>query len=431
MTHPESVTPDPRAAAESAGPLAGVVVVDLSRVLAGPYATMLLADLGAEVIKVESPAGDETRSWRPPVHADESTYFQAVNRNKRSIALDFHDPEDLALTRRLISQADVVVENFKPGGLARFGLDAETLTAEHPHLVWASLTGFGHEGEGARLPGYDVLVQAASGLMHVTGAPDGEATKAGVAVFDVVAGLHLYGAVLAALLERERSGAGQIVRTNLLSAALSGLVNQSGAAAMTGTSPRRMGNEHPSLFPYGPLATADLPLVVATGNDRQFSALCGVLGVPEAADDPRWATMAGRTADRDALRETLEAALSTRAADEWAPLLTDAGVPCAPILDMVQGLDFAESLGLAPRVCTKTDDGVASAGARGDGHTAVSVANPVSWSRSAVRYDLPAPALDEHHDAVLGWLEAREDRGGRPEGTAPLTTVDRRGGTSR
>jgi crotonobetainyl-CoA:carnitine CoA-transferase CaiB-like acyl-CoA transferase len=413
VTEPENVHPGTSATEAPGGPLAGVVVVDLSRVLAGPYATMLLADLGAEVIKVESPGGDETRSWRPPVHEGESTYFQSVNRNKRSIILDFRDSQDLVLARRLIARADVVVENFKPGALVRFGLDAETLTGDHPRLVWASLTGFGHEGQGARMPGYDVLVQAASGLMHVTGNQHGEATKAGVAVFDVVAGLHLYGAVLAALLEREQSGKGQIVRTNLLSAALSGLVNQSGSAAMTGASPRRMGNDHPSLFPYGPLATADVPLVVATGNDHQFKALCTVLEVPEAAEDPRWSTMQGRTTGREVLRTTLEDALQRRSAAEWEPLLTEAGVPCAPILDLVQGLDFAESLGLAPRVRAGTSaspaNGTACASeASSDVLSGVSVANPVSWSRSSVRYDLPAPNLDQHREDVLAWLDSTE-----------------------
>lgn len=386
------------------GPLDGVVVVDLSRVLAGPYATMLLADLGARVIKIESTQGDETRSWRPPEKDGESTYFQSVNRNKWSIALDFSCSEDSATLEALLGRADVVVENFKPGGLEQFSLDFESVHARHPHLIYASLSGFGDEGEGASLPGYDVLVQGASGLMHVTGDPTGEATKAGVAVCDVIAGLHVHSAIMAALYERFQSGRGQQVKANLMSSMLSGLVNQTSAAANTGLSPQRMGNEHPSLFPYGPFRTADSPLVIACGNNAQFTKLCQALGCPEAAEDPRWAQMSGRNAHRQQLREVLESHLIGHGQEHWIQVLREAGIPCAPINDVVQSLNYAEALGLNPRVTLS----------RQDGTTSTTVAHPVTWSRSEVRYDSAPPRLDEHRQDILDWLHRVND-----EPTAP------------
>lgn len=377
------------------GPLAGVVVLDLSRVLAGPYATMLLADMGATVIKVEAPQGDETRTWRPPESDGESTYFQSVNRNKQSIALDLAEDEDRRILDRLLEKSDVLVENFKPGGLARFGLDYDTVKDEHPGLIYASLSGFGATGPGAALPGYDVLVQGASGLMHITGDSDGEPTKAGVAVCDVIAGLHLHGGIITALYERSRSGAGQHLRVNLLSSMLSGLVNQTSAAANTGQSPHRMGNEHPSLFPYGPFRTADDPIMIACGNNGQFARLCTTLGCPEAAEDPRWAEMRGRNTHRDQLREVLEQHLSSHGADHWTQALRHSQVPCAPINDVSQSLNYAEALGLEVRVPLNRSDGTVS----------TSIAHPVQWSRSQAHYSSPAPRLNEHHAQVLEWLE--------------------------
>lgn len=378
----------------AAGPLAGVVVLDLSRVLAGPYATMLLADLGATVIKVESAAGDETRTWRPPERDGESTYFASVNRNKWSIALDLSSPEDRETVEQILAKADVLVENFKPGGLRRFGLDFESLQSRYPGLIYASLSGFGDEGKGAALPGYDVLVQGASGLMHVTGEAEGGPTKAGVAVCDVIAGLHLQSAVLAALHERTGSGLGQHLKVNLLSSMLSGLVNQTSAAANTGVSPRRMGNEHPSLFPYGPFGTADGQLMIACGNDRQFARLCTVLGCAEAAEDQRWSTMSGRNEHRDALRAVLEDRLCAGTTEHWTAALQEAGVPCAPINDVVDSLDYAEQLGLQPRVAMQ----------RSDGAELTTIAHPVKWSRSSVSYRSAPPQLDEHRQQILEWL---------------------------
>ncbi|WP_120003457.1 CaiB/BaiF CoA transferase family protein [Nesterenkonia muleiensis] len=381
----------------TAGPLAGVVVLDLSRVLAGPYATMLLADLGATVIKVESPHGDETRTWRPPESDGHSTYFQSVNRNKWSIALDLSDPEDRETAERILARADVLVENFKPDGLTRFELDFSSVHSRHPAVIYASLSGFGDEGLGAALPGYDVLVQGASGLMHVTGEAEGGPTKAGVAVCDVIAGLHLQGAVLAALYERTRSGQGQHVKADLLSSMLSGLVNQTSAAVNTGVSPHRMGNEHPSLFPYGPFATGDGQMIIACGNNGQFTRLCTALGCAEAATDPRWTQMAGRNEHRHQLRQLLEACLSSQTTDYWTDALQTAGVPCAPINDVAQSLDYAEHLGLVPRIRLTRDDGTESA----------SIAHPVKWSRSRVSYRNAPPRLDEHRHHILNWLTAQ------------------------
>ena len=246
-------------------------MADFSRVLAGPYATMLLADLGADVIKVESPAGDDTRHWVPPVTGDgTSTYFMAINRNKRSVALDLKTGEDRAAAQELARRADVFVENFKPGGLRRFGLDYETVSQGNPGIVYASISGFGSGPGGRDLPGYDLMVQAMSGLMSLTGAADGPPFRAGISVFDVIAGLHTGFGILAALVHRAATGQGQHVEASLLSSALSGMVNQTSAWVAGGVVPFRMGNAHPSLFPYEPLPTGDGELIVTAGNDAQF-----------------------------------------------------------------------------------------------------------------------------------------------------------------
>ncbi len=375
------------------GPLAGIVVADLSRVLAGPYATMLLADLGALVIKVESPAGDDTRRWRPPIAGDESTYFLAANRGKHSIALDFADPEQLAIAHRIVERADVVVENFRPGSLRRFGLDAEALRAARPELIYASITGFGAAG-GADLPGYDLLAQAVSGLMSVTGDPDGAPTKVGAALVDVVTGLHAATGILAALHARSATGVGDRIEVNLLSSILSGLANQASAVVAGGVVPRRMGNAHPSLAPYEPFPTADRSLVIAVGNDRQFERLCAALGIPAVADDERFATMPARNAHRDALRAVLVERLRTRSADAWFAVLREAGVPSGPIQDVAGGVRLAEQLGLAP---------VAMAGPAGA--AVPTVRHPVAFERARIDYSQAPPALDADRERVLRWLE--------------------------
>lgn len=383
---------DQRGAGGSPGPLAGLLVADFSRILAGPYATMLLADLGAEVIKVEGPAGDDTRTWMPPVRDDVSTYYLGINRNKRSIALDLRAPDDLATARELARRADVLIENFKPGGLRRFELDYESVAADNPGVVYASISGFG-TGAGASLPGYDLMVQAISGLMSLTGDPDGSPYRAGISVFDVMAGLHATIGILAALHHRDRDGSGQHVEVNLLSSALSGLVNHSSGYVAGGVVPYRMGNAHPSLFPYEPLPTSDGELIVIAGNDGQFRKLCAVLGLPELVDDPRFGRNQDRTAHREELRPLLVERLRTRTRDEWFADLIAAGVPCAPINTIDRGVAFATELGLDPVVTV------------GEGDAAVPmVRNPITFSATRARYELPPPGLDEHGEEIRKWL---------------------------
>jgi crotonobetainyl-CoA:carnitine CoA-transferase CaiB-like acyl-CoA transferase len=378
-------------------PLDGILVADFSRILAGPYATMLLADLGAQVIKVEGPGGDDTRTWQPPVRDGVATYYLGINRNKRSIALDLKDPGDLELAQELAGRADVLVENFKPGGLARFGLDYGAVATGNPGIVYASISGFG-SGGGAALPGYDLIVQAISGLMSLTGAADGPPYRAGISAFDVMAGLHATIGILAALNDRRVRGAGQHVEVNLLSSALSGLVNHSSAVVAAGVVPYRMGNAHPSLFPYDALPTADGEMIVTAGNDGQFRRLCEVLELPGLVDDPRFARNQDRTANREALRPLLVARLRTRTSEEWFRLLIQVGVPCGPINTVDKGVAFAEELGLDPVVTV------------GEGDRAVpSVRNPITFSATPARYERPPPALDEHHDEIRAWL--REPRG--------------------
>ena len=385
------------------GAAGGLLVADFSRILAGPYATMLLADMGAEVVKVEGPGGDDTRTWQPPVRDGISTYYLGVNRNKRSIALDLSDAGDLAAARELARRADVFIENFKPGGLARFGLDYEAVSAANPAVVYASISGFGTGPQGAALPGYDLIVQAISGLMSVTGDPDGEPYRAGVAVFDVISGLHATIGILAALNHRHETGRGQHVEISLLASAMSGLVNQTSAYVAGGVVPFRMGNSHPSLFPYEPLPCADGDLIVAAGNDRQFRKLAEVLGVPELPDDPRFGRNEDRTANREQLRPLLVERLRTRTKMEWFRDLIAAGVPCGPINTIDQGVAFATEVGLDPVVTV------------GQGDAAVpSVRHPITFSATPASYRLPPPSLDEHGDEIRRWLAGPEEM--RPNG---------------
>jgi crotonobetainyl-CoA:carnitine CoA-transferase CaiB-like acyl-CoA transferase len=371
------------------GPLEGLLVADFSRVLAGPFATMLLGDLGADVVKVEHPdGGDETRGWGPPWYRDHSTYYLAVNRNKRSVALDLRTGAGRRAARALAARADVLVENFKAGAAERLGLTYEEVAGDNPGLVWCSISGFGR-GAGAELPGYDFLVQAMSGLMSITGPAGGEPTKVGVALVDVLTGLYAFGGVLAALRERDRTGRGQRVEVSLLGSALASLVNQASSYLCTGKPPRAMGNRHPSITPYETLATADRPLVVAVGNDGQFARLCRVLGAPGAATDPRFATNADRVTNRDALAELLERALAARGASDWVAALSEAGVPCGLVNDVGEAFALAERLGLEP---------VAAAGG------IPQVANPIRLSAAPASYRLAPPALGEHTAEVLGWL---------------------------
>ncbi|NJP95830.1 CoA transferase [Nonomuraea sp. FMUSA5-5] len=377
------------------GALSGLLVADFSRVLAGPYCTMLLADLGADVVKVERPGtGDDTRAWGPPyAPSGEATYFLGVNRNKRSIALDLR--ADAEVARALAARADVLVENFKPGTMDRLGLGYEALRALNPGLVYCSITGFG-SGAGAELPGYDLIAQAVGGLMSVTGEPGGPGTKAGVALVDVITGLHAALGILAALRHRDHTGqggrlggaaseqapggAGQHVEVSLLSSLLSALTNHASAYAAAGVVPQAMGNRHPSIVPYEVFQAADRPIVIAAGNDRQYRALCLALGRQDLADDPRHATNAARVAARDTLVPELNAALAGRTADEWFERLTAAGVPCGPINDLAAAFALAGELGLEPSV---------ELGGAGQ------VANPIRLSATPPSYHRPPPALGQ------------------------------------
>jgi crotonobetainyl-CoA:carnitine CoA-transferase CaiB-like acyl-CoA transferase len=395
---PPTGVPDPADPGRPTGPLAGLVVADFSRILAGPYATMLLADLGAEVIKVEGPSGDDTRTWMPPVRDGISTYYLGVNRNKRSIALDLKDEADLEVARQLAVRADVLIENLRPGGMARFGLDVATLHETNPGLIYASISGFGSSPEGAKLAGYDLMVQGISGLMSLTGDPEGEAYRAGISVFDVMAGMHATIGILAALEHRRTTGAGQHVEVNLLASALSGLVNHSSAAVAAGVTPYRMGNAHPGLFPYEPLPTADGAIIVIAGNNGQFAALCDVLGVPELVDDDRFTSNEDRTANRDELKPLLVEALATGTTDEWFQRFRDKGLPGGPVNTVSEGVAFAESIGLDPVV----EVGV-------DGATIPSVRNPITFSATPASYRYAPPTLDEHGHDIRAWLQASSD----------------------
>ncbi|MFU8854824.1 CaiB/BaiF CoA transferase family protein [Micromonospora sp. SL1-18] len=372
----------PRLQTESA--LGGILIADFGRVLAGPYATMLLADLGADVVKIERPGtGDDTRSWGPPWVAGESTYFLGLNRNKRSATLDLGTREGLDAARKLAGRADVVVENFRPGTMDRLGLGYQQLKVHNPGLVYCSITGFGPR-EGASLPGYDLLVQAVGGLMSITGPDSSQPTKVGVALVDVITGLHAAVGILAALRHRDRTGHGQQVEVNLLSSLLSAMTNQAAAYLAAGTVPAALGNRHPSIAPYEVFPTADRPLVIAVGNDRQFQALVGVLGLPGLADDPRFATNPSRVAHRDDLFATLRTALLTRSADDWFAELLSVGVPVGPINDIRQAFDLASRLGL--RSVVEIDDPARGGACR-------QVANPISLSATPATYRQPPPRL--------------------------------------
>jgi crotonobetainyl-CoA:carnitine CoA-transferase CaiB-like acyl-CoA transferase len=404
---PPAVPPDGSGPAARPGPLAGLLVADFSRVLAGPYCTMLLGDLGADVIKVESPGGDDTRRWVPPVTKDGvSTYFLAINRNKRSVALDLRQEGDLTLARELAHRADIFVQNFKPGGLTKFGLDYPSVSAVNPGIIYASISGFGAAG-GKDLPGYDLMVQAMSGLMSLTGDPDGPPYRAGISMFDVMAGLHTAIAILAALHHRDATGQGQHIEASLLASALSGMVNQTSAYVTGGVVPFRMGNSHPSLTPYEPLPAADKELIVTAGNDTQFRKLCEVIGAPELADDLRFATNEGRTANRHELRPLLAERLGTRTAAEWFRDLTAAGVPAGPINTVDAGVAFARDIGLEPVVTA------------GEGEGAMpTVRHPVIYSATPPSYPLPPPALDEQGEQIRAWLAGPPGPLG-PPGPAP------------
>jgi crotonobetainyl-CoA:carnitine CoA-transferase CaiB-like acyl-CoA transferase len=375
-------------------PLAGLRVADFSRVLAGPLATMLLGDLGADVIKVERPGtGDDTRGWGPPFVGGDAAYFLALNRNKRSVVLDLSTDDGRSTARALALSSDVLVENFRPGLMARFGLDHGSLAAEHPGIVYCSLTAFGDEGEAATKPGYDIIMQALSGIMSVTGHPGGEPTKVGVALLDVICGLYAANAIQAALLGRAATGMGGYVSVSLFDASVAALVNQAANFLLGGVVPRPMGSAHPNIVPYQLFDSADRPFILAAGNDRLFTRTCDVIGLPELAQDDRFATNEARVRNREQLIPLMQEVLSRRPSGEWLASLEAASVPCAP----VRGVDevFGSPEGAA--MVQEVEDSL---------HGLLRlVADPIRLSGSLAEIRLPPPALGEHTAEVLGELD--------------------------
>lgn len=384
------------------GALADVRVLDLSRVLAGPWAGQLLADLGADVVKVERPGqGDDTRGWGPPFVAEpdgargDASYYYCANRNKRAIAVDVSRAQGAEIVARLAADADVVIENFKTGGLAKYGLDYAALAKRNRALVYCSITGFGQTGPRAHEPGYDFLIQAAGGLMSVTGQPDGapgaEPMKTGVAVADLFTGLYAASAILAALHHAQRTGEGQHLDIALYDCQLAMLANQASGYFATGAAPGRLGNAHPSIAPYQVFATADGHIVVAVGNDAQFARLCALLEVPGLADDPRFATNAARVAGREILAAKLGARLADRTSADWLAALRAAAVPCGPINSVAQAFEDVQA---------QARD-MAWSLARADGTRATAAACPVKMSATPPSARRAPPAHGADTDAVL------------------------------
>ncbi|RAN69532.1 carnitine dehydratase [Bacillus sp. SRB_336] len=393
----------------------GILVADFSRVLAGPMATMTLADLGARVIKVERPGeGDDTRNWGPPYSSTGATYFESVNRNKESLCLDLTDAQDLKVAHELCRRADIVVENFKPGGMARLGLGYEALAAENPGLIYVSVTGFGSGGGGGLL-GYDFVVQALGGLMSITGEAEGEPSKAGVALVDVLTAKDATIGVLAALNERNRSGEGSLIEVNLLSSLQGALANQGQSYLGAGKIPTRMGNDHPSIVPYQLLQCADGPLAVACGNDGQFVKLIEALELGPLATDERFQTNNERVRHRTELIPLLEGALASAGAQHWQDALNEAGVPAGQVANIKESLEFAQSLGLEPTIPVYDASGQI-AGRQ--------IRHPITWTPPLPEHRMAPPALGEHSDSLRNWLgdphESAETGNSVPKQSAQL-----------
>lgn len=375
----------------STGALDGILVADFSRVLAGPYLTMLLSDLGATVIKVEGPGGDQTRAWGPPWRDGVSTYYQSVNRNKLSVVLDLADPVDNRLARELAQRADILVENLLPDRMLKFGLDYESVSSTNERLIYCSLTGFGPGTNGQTLPGFDLVAQAVSGLMSVTGESDGSPMKVGVAVVDIVCGLHAGMGILAALAARDRLGRGQLIEVNLLTSALSVLANQSAAQLMAGVTPSRAGNAHPSVAPYEVFVACDGEFVIASGTEGQFVKLCAALGRAALATDKRFRTNSDRVAHREELRDEIQALLTGRSRAEVIANLEAAGVPAGPINDLAEAFELAAALKLG---ATWQIEGVEH------------VRTPMAMSLTPPRPSSRPPGLDENGEAIRTWLSS-------------------------
>lgn len=391
---------------ERLAPLAGIRVLDLSRVLAGPWCTQNLADLGADVIKVERPGtGDDTRSWGPPFLKDqdgnettESAYYLSTNRNKRSVAIDFSKPEGAELVREMAKHCDILVENFKVGGLKKYGLDYDSLKEINPRLIYCSITGFGQTGPLASLPGYDFMIQGMGGLMSITGErddlPGGGPQKAGVAVTDVITGMYATVAVLGALYERHRSNRGQYIDLALLDSHIAMLANQNLNYMTSGVAPKRYGNAHQNIVPYQVFEVSDGHMIVAVGNDGQFRAYCGVLERPDLGENPKYATNSQRLQHRDELVPLLADIMKTKPREYWIEQLQAVGVPCGPInnLDEV----FAHPQVKAREVWRNIPHPVAG--------TAPTAANPIRFSDTPIQYRMAPPLLGEHTDEVLAEL---------------------------
>ncbi|MEM9870864.1 MAG: CoA transferase [Pseudomonadota bacterium] len=398
-------------ASEPRGALEGLYVLDLSRILAGPTATQLLGDLGATVIKIENPktGGDDTRGWGPNYAmgtdgqpTDLSAYFMAANRNKHSVAVDLSTDHGQATIRQLAARADVVIENYKPGGLEKYGLDHATLLAAHPGLVYCSISGFGQTGPNREQPGYDLMAQGYGGIMSLTGDPDGVPTKVGVGIADVMCGMYATIGILAALRHRDATGEGQHIDLSLVDAQMAWLINEGCNFLTSGQVPERRGNAHPNIVPYDAFACSDGHLLVAVGNDSQFVRFCDVLGVPDLAHDPAYTTNLKRIENRDALTEKLAARIRTFAKDDLLSAMRAAKVPGGPIHDVAEALgsDQAQARGTVIEV---PRDDVA------EGHVKL-LANPLNFSRTPVRYRRPPPRFGQDTDAILDTL--RQDKDG-------------------
>ncbi len=384
------------------GPLSHLTILDMSRVLAGPWAGQILADLGAEVIKVERPgAGDDTRAWGPPFLKDatgkdsrESAYYLAANRGKRSIAIDIARPEGQAIVKKLARRSDALIENYRVGGLRRYGLDYESLAALHPGLVYCSITGFGQDGPMADEPGYDFLIQGMAGLMSITGAEDGPPTKVGTAVADLTTGMYAVIAILAAIAHREKTGHGQHIDMALFDTQLGWLANQNMNYLVGGTVPQRRGNAHPNIVPYQDFRTRDGYIIVCVGNDRQFARFAEAIEEPGLAADARFSTNAARVRNRATLVGIITRRMAAKSTDEWLHILKRARVPHGPINDIAQAFAHPQAIHRGLRVDLDHPLGV----------RVPTVANPIRYSGSAIAYRDPPPMLGQHTDAILSGL---------------------------
>jgi crotonobetainyl-CoA:carnitine CoA-transferase CaiB-like acyl-CoA transferase len=389
--------PDPAAWPEASeplkGPLAGLRVLDLSRVLAGPFATMVLGDLGADVLKVESPAGDITRHWGPPFVGDDAVYYFTANRNKRSVVLDLTLEQDRDIARRLALGADVIVANFRPGGAQRFGLAYADIAGDNPRCVYCSITGFGVGSPREHEPAYDLVVQAAGGMMGVTGVDGAPPVKVGVATADLLTGLYATTAILAGLQARERSGSGTEIEVSLMDAQVAGLANQALNWLIAGINPSRLGSDHPNVAPYGAYATGTSYIVVAVGSDRQFASLAATVDEPGWVDDARFATNAARVANRAVLRDELQAAFARASAETWLERLRAAGVPCAPVRDVADVFADEE---IHDRIVRSIPHPLLG--------EVKQVLSPFRFDGRPMEVQAPPPALGQHNDEVIDRL---------------------------